>query len=353
MGTPTFIVGTGRCGSTMLSNMLREHPKILSLSEFFSMVTDGGRSTKPFSPEPMEGREFWSIISAITPMPRFTLRHRIPFDEWLYPVDGANTRFSRETGVPALLLTALPHLSDEHDILFDVLAGETASWPIASISEHYHRLFRWLTDHYGKRIWVERSGASLTSAAQLLTLFPDARFVHIARDGRDAALSVQQHQAFVLGIAMLLLKQHLGVDPLESPDRTNVDLVPAELLPFLPENFDPEALRASPVSLSLCGEFWTQQVLFGVEAMKVLPTDRLITLRFEDILADPKCKLDALTAFLGEEFIDGEWSTRCAATIRQPRSTWRDLPEAEAHALTEACRPGFELLRLAGVHYDV
>ena len=40
MSTPTFIVGTGRCGSTMLSNMLREHPKVLSLSEFLpSLLT--------------------------------------------------------------------------------------------------------------------------------------------------------------------------------------------------------------------------------------------------------------------------------------------------------------------------
>jgi hypothetical protein len=31
---PTFVVGTGRCGSTMLSNMVREHPRILSLCDF-------------------------------------------------------------------------------------------------------------------------------------------------------------------------------------------------------------------------------------------------------------------------------------------------------------------------------
>jgi hypothetical protein len=30
-----FVVSTGRCGSTMLSNMLRLNPGILSLSEFF------------------------------------------------------------------------------------------------------------------------------------------------------------------------------------------------------------------------------------------------------------------------------------------------------------------------------
>jgi hypothetical protein len=39
--------------------------------------------------------------------------------------------------------------------------------------------------------------------------------------------------------------------------------------------------------------------------------------------------------------------------VRKPRSTWRDLPHDEASALTEACRPGFELLRQAGVEYEL
>jgi hypothetical protein len=34
----TFVVSTGRCGSTMLTNMLRLNPDILSLSEFFSLL---------------------------------------------------------------------------------------------------------------------------------------------------------------------------------------------------------------------------------------------------------------------------------------------------------------------------
>ena len=51
MSTPTYVVGTGRCGSTMLSNMLREHPKVLSISEFFGFVREHADA---FSPDLME-----------------------------------------------------------------------------------------------------------------------------------------------------------------------------------------------------------------------------------------------------------------------------------------------------------
>ena len=56
---------------------------------------------------------------------------------------------------------------------------------------------------------------------------------------------------------------------------------------------------------------------------------------------------------LGAEFVDEDWSARCATTVRAPRSTWRELPEEEACALTAACKPGFEQLRAVGVDYAV
>jgi len=36
-----FIVGTGRCGSTLLSRMLRCNPELLDLSEFYSGLDAG------------------------------------------------------------------------------------------------------------------------------------------------------------------------------------------------------------------------------------------------------------------------------------------------------------------------
>jgi hypothetical protein len=229
-------------------------------------------------------------------------------------------------------MTALPHLTEHHEALFDVLRDEATAWPTAPVGEH--------------------SGISLAFAGELVAALPDVRFVHIVRDGRDAARSMQQHLALRLLVIMNSLAEILGANPIESTDQTDVDRVPAELRPFLPERFDGDAFGAFRVPLPTCGTFWVQQVEVGLKVLSTLPDDHLMTLRYEDLLIDPKSQLDALTGFFGDEFIDEDWSARCAATVRKPKSTWRDLPEEDARALDEACRPGFELLRAAGIHYD-
>ena len=352
MSTPTFVVGTGRCGSTMLSNMLREHPKVL----FFLFLTDGARSpdavAAAFPSELIDGSGIWKILANLPPYFTFTLRHGIPNPEVLY-LGCPDDRYSFQTGVPAILLTTLPHLTRGYDALFDLLSRELAHWPAAPVGDQYRRLFGWLATHFGKRLWVERSGGGLGMTHQFLTTFPDARIMHLIRDGRDAALSMHAHKGFRHGVVTLALGQHLEVDPIVSADRTFLDRVPVELYPFLPENFAIDVLDQIDVPLPLCGEFWTQQVKSGLEELSALPDHRLLTLRYEDFFIDPKTQLDTLTAFLGPDYIDEDWSARCAATVRKPRSTWRDLPEDEARALTEACRPGFELLAAAGVDYEV
>jgi hypothetical protein len=353
MSRPTFVVGTGRCGSTMLSNMLRDHPGVLSLSEFFSTVTEGGRRGECFSQLPIDGPHFWSIISERAPVLRFCLRHNVRYEECLYPCDDPSARFSRQTGVPGIMATTLPHLTDDHDRLLDLIGTLVANWRPAPIRDHYKRLFGWLASRFGRRLWIERSGASLGMVALLLQLFPDARFVHMIRDGRDAAISMHRHEGFQLLYVINMLQAYLGVDPLTSDDRSQLERVPADLRHFLPETFDIEHLRALPVSLSTWGASWSQQIVEGLPLFKGMPADRLLTLRYEDLVSDPTRQLDLLAQFLGDEFVDEDWSVRCAATVRTPKSTWCDLPEGEAHALTEACRPGFERLRELGVGYDL
>jgi putative sulfotransferase len=354
MSVPTFVVGTGRCGSTMLSNMLREHPKVLSISEFFPGVTDFRRTclAQALSPQPINGPQFREMIAGIKPLVSQVLRHRVELPEFLYPVDNPQAHYSRASGVPPILVTMLPHLTADHDRLFDVLADEVNGWPLARIGEHYMRLFGWLARHFDKQLWVERSGGFLFLVEHFRVMFPDARFVHVIRDGRDAALSMREHQGFRLAYATITIEDALGVDPHISADRSHIDRVPEDLRPFLPECFDAEAFRIHRLPLTSVGGIWAQQVVDGLATLRTLSPECLLTLRYEDFFADPKGRLDALAAFLGEEFVDEEWSARCAGTVRPPRSTWRDLADEEACDLTEACHPGFAALREAGIDYE-
>ena len=58
-----FIVGTGRCGSTLLSKMIARNPEVLSLFEYFNGL-DGARR---FRAEPMSGAEYRDLICDVHP----------------------------------------------------------------------------------------------------------------------------------------------------------------------------------------------------------------------------------------------------------------------------------------------
>ncbi len=55
-----FIVGTGRCGSTLLSRMVGLHPEALSLHEFFT----GLNRERRFQGGPVPAAELVEILSA-------------------------------------------------------------------------------------------------------------------------------------------------------------------------------------------------------------------------------------------------------------------------------------------------
>ena len=338
---PTFVVGTGRCGSTLLSTMLREHGQIASLSEVFSFATDlGGRIAESFPEGPIDGPWFWRIVAGAHPKISMLLRHGLVMDEVLYR---SGTRFPLEAGVPALLHTALPHLSDTPEQMYDTLAAVVAEWPWAPVATHYRSLFDLLAAATGRTGWVERSGGSLRIVARLARAFPDARFVHLVRDGRDCAVSMSRHFGFRMALVTAQLTEILGVDPYESSDRTWENDVPDVLASFLPERFDPEAFRRYETAIPLCGHYWAGECVAGVAELAPLQ-DRVLVLRYEDLLTDPRRVLTRLEHFIVPGQVDEAWVDRAAAHVRAPRSRWAELPARIVGELNEACRPGFAAL---------
>lgn len=340
---PVFILGTGRCGSTLLSQFLAMHPDIVSLSELWVFMTDlGGRIAESFPEEEIDGPGLWRLLAAIHPRQTLMLREDVMMEEALYR-PGPGRRFTKESGIPAIAATTLPHLSADPDALFDRLEALAADLPHAPFGVTFTALLNRLRDAMGARLWVERSGGSLRIARRLRAAFPEARFVHIVRDGRDTAMSISRHLGFRMVLAAAQMTEILGADPYESTDRTDEADLPDNLLPYLPERFDAEFFRADSTPLPLCGLYWAGEIRTGLQELQGLGPDQLLTLHYEDILAHPVATLDRFFRFImrGDHGLD---LAACAAMIRRPRADWRSLPAAEAAALEEACAAGFAAL---------
>lgn len=357
-----FIVGTGRCGSTLLTQMLRRHPEQLSVSELFAFISDlGNQIPRCFPPEPIDGDAFWAIVAGVHPRQNLLLRHGLRMPEVLY--DFERGRFEASTGVPALALTTLPHLeadpfgsahAGDVDGRLDELEAVVRGWGRAPAADHYRALLGWLTGRYGRRAWVERSGGTLRIVHRLIEQFPHARFVHIVRDGRNTALSMSRHIGFRMALIAFQLVEFLGVDPFEDPDRSEVDDLPDDLAALLPEHFDAEAFWAYSLPPALCGHYWSGEIIRGLEALDALPRDRVLTLSYERLLGQPREQLRILDAFLSgpeaaEQPASRAWIEGCLGLIGAGRSAWSELPERERRELEAACAPGFEALAARGV----
>ena len=136
---------TGRCGSTMVSDILNLHPRVLSLSEFFSFVGLGA-----FRRRYRTGDRMWAFYSRQQPRTRLMLRER--YEELRYPVDDPRARFTRQD-VPPILCGTLPHLTDAYEALFDELEPVVRGQP-----RHRPKHTSGISSHGCVGVWAARSG---------------------------------------------------------------------------------------------------------------------------------------------------------------------------------------------------
>jgi putative sulfotransferase len=341
---PVFVVGTGRCGSTLISRLINQHADILSLSEFFTFLWDfGGRVPQTFSDRKMTGEEFWEMISPVMPRTNMLAKHDVAPNEYLYPFREAGHHFNSATGVPAISLIALPHLTSNFDQLYDELSTAVPKQPAGGLRAHYDALFNWLMQRFHKNVWVERSGGTFLYFDELTSLYPDARFMHILRDGRDVAISMQNHAAFRIFMLGSQIAAALGYDPFETDRRDGIEALPPELSAFLPEHFDRDTFLGAEYPLETMGDLWSQMIETGLEKLAGLPQEQVMTVSYARLCAAPEEELASIVKFIGVDASDA-WLQEVAAEVRPGPNRWRELPKAERNKLEAACAPGMELI---------
>ncbi len=349
-----FVVGTGRCGSTLFSRMLAESPQVASLFEFFGGLDPGRR----FEAEPLSGKDFAALISSEQPVVTAFLSRGYKEAEILYPFDSRLARYKREDPLPWVLVGTLPRLSKDPDSLFDEVMEFASRLPKQRLALHYQQLFDWLTKRVNRELWIERSGCSIESIGSLNEFFPNSRFLHLHRDGPEAALSMREHAAFRLAVFLIY---QLAANPGGALDLAEMDLNQ------IPEGIDPiaEAVRLDQIDLSVppqpgdpisrildsrpaveyFGRYWTDQLIQGFRSLTRINADQYLEVRFEDLVSRPRDVLRLTCDFFELDPDTDGWIDRAAALVRGvPPTRFDKLTEEEQERLARACVVGRQLL---------
>lgn len=309
--------------------MLSQNPRLLNLFELFSGIDQFFR----FRRDPVGGAELASRLREDHPMLTMVLRRGYEVPEVVYPFGSPGARYGPDDAIPWALAIAIPRITDAPDALFDELLAWVEALPTQTLSCHYRAICDWLTRRLGRECWVERSGSSIDYLGELREFFPDARFVHIHRDGREAALSMREYPVLRLAVAVMygLLGEieysHDGLVALEKSDPDAIDRL----------------LETRP-PIELYGRYWSDQIRRGHAAMEGLAPEAFLDVRFEDLVVRPREVIARIAGFL-EIGAEDEWIGRAVALVRGlPERRHPSLDPDEQERLDAACRDAMALL---------
>jgi hypothetical protein len=282
-----FVIGTGRCGSTVTEEILCRHPDV----GFISNLDD--RLRLPTGATRWSGRLYRELPAAV-----------------------AVTRFGKLAPSEAYRMLdrkVSPILSSPFR---DLVAGDASPW-----------LADRLRTFFAERAAAQHTGTFLhkftgwSRAALLHEVFPNARFIHVIRDGRAVANS------------WLQMPWWLGFS---GPERWQWGPLP----PDLAQQWN-DADRSFTV---LAGLLWRVLVDACDAARAVVPDDQWLEVRYEDVTARPREAFEAMLRFCGlewcEEFERGLGRHRLSAA--RVDAYRRDLNPGELARMTEAIAPTLE-----------
>ncbi len=291
---PIFVIGSGRCGSTALMDLIAYHPAFAWPSQYTARRPGLDRS---------------AILSRIVELPfvgsrskltRFTPKHAENYEQWSRCFAGFAEPF--------------------RDLVADDVTPRTRQRFRTTVDRicRYQGKDRFMTKYTGwSRIEFIRA------------IFPDARFIHIVRDGRAVAYSYT---------TMPWWDGWAGVDN-------------SRWGPLGEEALDALA-RYDHSFVAVAALQWKALVNNICDKSALLPKEDVMLLRYEDVVRDPIGAAYGSIAFAGEEGDDPRFKKHLAATtprIVDPDSRptpppWKqDLTPQQIDMIDDLC--GEELAR--------
>ncbi len=258
-----FMLGTGRCGSTIVGQVVAMHPDvgfIANVDDRFAGLNRKGR---------LNNRIYRSLPA---PLQKQGGRR------------GGRQRGGIAAGVRSVAMTPSEgyRLLDRHvspmlsEPVRDLVADDASAW----LSSRLRSFFERRAAAQGRPLFLHKF-TGWPRAGLLHAVFPDARFVHVVRDGRDVASSLVQ-QPWWAGFHG---PGAWGFGPLSAEDeQTWID-----------------SGRSFPV---LAGLEWKLLMEAFAAAQPSVPEQAWLELRYEDLVARPREQVERLISHLGLEWTD-------------------------------------------------
>jgi len=321
-----FILSTGRAGSTLLSQMLAQNNQTLVLSEFLGACDNVRR----FEPGEITGEAFAEILSRADDLSALLRYRAFNHKELLIDPSKQHPRWGHSAKMPTMLNAPMPFIDPaDPEGLFDAMIAFAHRQPPRRIGLQYRALWDWLAARQGKLAWIERSGSNIRYSDEIIREFPEARYVHLHRDGISAALSMREHAWFVLAVEY----------DMRPPSDAEIERALAHAGT---DDSDPVSrfFGKDKPTLAEFGRHWTWQIALGYREFVKLDRHQFLAVSFEALQADPAPELRRIADFF-ELPEDAGWVERAAAMIDPGRGRRsHDLPEDELAAVGEAVLPG-------------
>ncbi|HEX2052646.1 MAG TPA: sulfotransferase [Actinomycetota bacterium] len=243
--TFAFVLGTGRCGSSLVQEVLARHPDV----GFVSNVDD--RLPVPGAGSTLNNSLYRRIPEALTKKGR--------------------VRYAPSEGYRALAREVSPLVVAPYR---DLKASDVTPW----LQKRFRAFFAVRAAAQAKPVFLHKfTGWPRVGFVQ--EVFPEARFVHVVRDGRAVANSFLQ-TSWWQGFA--------------GP--------PAWGWGPLPPNYEAEWEDSERSFVLLAGLHWKMLVDAAEASLAEVPAGRSIRVRYEDFVEDPRGQLSAMLEFLGLEW---------------------------------------------------
>jgi hypothetical protein len=250
-----FVLGTGRCGSTIVQELLARHPAVGFVSNVDSILAPldlKGRWNNPVYrrvPFAFASRDVGYLRHL-----RFTLRERMHFG----PSEAYRLLGRRVSPIV---------VSPVHDLTADDLTP----W----LERRLRAFFEERRQQQRRPVFMHKF-TGWPRARFLDHAFPEARFIHVVRDGRAVASSLMQRPWW----RGYLGPEGWGFGPLPDPYRDIWE-------------------RSHRSLVVLAGLEWRVLMDAFDASRSAVPADRWLDVRYEDFVREPRGQVERMLGFIG------------------------------------------------------